>query len=91
MARPAVKANVSASASSVTLFASREGVSVRKLHNDSTAILYLDETGGTASATSYTTKIPADGYYEFPRPVADGIITGIWATATGTARTTEVA
>jgi hypothetical protein len=91
MARPAVKANVAASATSVTVFASREGVSVRKLHNDSTAILYLDETGGTASATSYTTKIPADGYYEFPRPVADGLITGIWASATGSARTTEVA
>jgi hypothetical protein len=91
MARPATLANVAASATSVTLFSAREGVSKRSIWNDSTSVLYVNLAGATASTTACSVKIPADGYYEFPSPTADGIITGIWATATGTARTTEVA
>ena len=82
------KANVAGSASSVTILAAnalRTGASV---YNDSTAILYLDVTGGTASATSFTIKLQADEYYEVPFGY-HGLITGIWASATGSARVTE--
>lgn len=85
------KSNVSASASSVTVLAANTSRKRWSVFNDSTAILYLDTTGGTASATSYTVQIPAGSYFEGPRPVNTGLITGIWASATGTARVVEFA
>jgi hypothetical protein len=47
--------------------------------------------GTTASATSFTVKIPASGYYEFPQPLYTGAVDGIWDAANGNARLTEVA
>jgi hypothetical protein len=86
----ATLANVAGSASSVTLAAanaSREGVVIM---NDSTAILYV-KFGATASATSFTYKLNGGETYESSGPVIyTGIITGIWASATGAARVTEL-
>jgi hypothetical protein len=82
------KSNVSGSASSVTILASNANRLGAKVWNDSTAILYLDESGGTASATSCTVKLMPDNYYEVPFHYT-GAITGIWASATGAARVTE--
>lgn len=83
-------ANVSASASSVTLFAANTAAKGRILFNDSASALYL-KYGSTASATSCTYKIPANSNWEMPpSPVYTGIITGIWDTATGNARITEL-
>jgi hypothetical protein len=31
----------------------------------------------------------ADAYYEFPAPLYTGVVDGIWASAAGSARTTE--
>ena len=91
MARAATLANVAASATSVALFPASGGVAARAVYNDSaSATLYL-KYGETASATSYTVAIPAGGYFEFPRPAYDGLVHGIWSSATGAARTTEVA
>ncbi len=90
MARGATHANVSASATTVVLFAAQEAVSMRSVWNDSTSAMYL-KYGATAAATSAVVKIPADSYFEFPRPTYDGLVHAIWTTATGTARTTEVA
>lgn len=85
----ATLANVSGSASSVTLQASNTSRKGWTIHNDSAAILYV-KFGSTASSTSYTVKLVADAYYEMPTTsVYTGIITGIWASATGTARVTE--
>ncbi len=89
MARTATLANVSASASSVVVFAACGGVTKRILHNDSAAILYL-KYGATASTTSYTYKIAADAHWESPDDYP-GVVHGIWSSATGAARTTEVA
>jgi len=88
----ATLANVSSSASSVTLFAAADRVDVqnRILHNDSSAILYL-KYGTTASDTSYTYEVAAGAHWEAPYPVYTGRIDGIWASANGAARTTEVA
>lgn len=85
------KSNVSASASSVTILAANTSRKRWSVFNDSSAILYLDTTGGTASTTSYTVQIPANGYFEGPQPVNTGLITGIWSSATGTARVVEFA
>jgi hypothetical protein len=82
-------ANVAGSASSVALFASNAAARGRVIHNDSTAALYV-KFGATASTTSYTVRLDADAYYEFPPPLYTGVVDGIWASATGSARTTEV-
>lgn len=80
---------VAASASSVTLKAlngSRLGLLV---YNDSTANLYL-KLGATASTTSFTVKVAAAAVYELPAPVYTGVVDGVWDSATGNARVTEL-
>ena len=84
----ATKANVSGAASSTTLLAANVGRLGAAIWNDSSAILYVDLTGGTASATSCSVKLAADDYLEVPFGYT-GLITGIWASATGAARVTE--
>lgn len=88
----ATVSSVSASTSAVTLFAATGGADIvgRMVFNDSTADLYL-KYGAAASSTSVTVKIPAGGYWEAPPPAFDGLITGVWSSATGSARLTEVA
>lgn len=80
--------NVSASATSVTVLAANSARDGATIWNDSSAILYL-KLGATASATSCTVKMVADAYYEVPYGYT-GIIDGIWASATGSARVTEI-
>lgn len=89
--RPATAtlSSVAGSASSVQLVAAaatRRGLAV---FNDSTAVLYL-KFGTTASTTSYTVQVPGGGYYEAPAPCYTGRVDGIWASATGNARITEL-
>lgn len=89
----ATLSNVSGSASSVTLLsanASRKGAIIT---NDSTAVCYV-KFGTTASTTSFTVYIlgsvsGAPSYYEVPFTYT-GRIDAIWASATGTARITEL-
>ena len=84
-------ANVSSSASSVTLFEANTAAVARFLYNDSSAVLYLKYGTTAASTTSYTVQVAAGGFYEFPgSPCYNGKVTGIWASANGAARTTEV-
>jgi hypothetical protein len=85
----ATLANVASSATNVTLFASNAAAKGRMIHNDSTAVLYV-KFGATATSSSYTVKMASDSYYEFPEPVYTGIVDGIWASANGSARCTEV-
>lgn len=84
------KTNVASNASSVTILAANSSRKGALIYNDSTAVLYLDLSGGTASATSYSVQIGAQGFYELPpQPIYIGLITGIWASANGNARVTE--
>lgn len=81
--------NVSASASSVTVLAANSSRLTATVYNDSSAILYL-KFGTTASTTSFTLAMAAGSYAEFPKTLyGTGIVTGIWASATGAARVTE--
>lgn len=84
----ATLANVSSSASSVTLFAAASDTNARTIYNDSTAVLYV-KFGATASTTSYTVQLAAGAYYEFPQPLYAGQVDGIWASANGAARLTS--
>jgi len=80
--------NVAGSASSVTLIASNTNRKGAMVQNDSTATLYL-KFGTGASATSYTVQMASGSYYEVPFSYT-GVITGLWGSATGFARCTEV-
>jgi hypothetical protein len=86
----ATLSNVAAAAISTSLLAAgayRKGVLV---FNDADEALLL-KYGATASATSYTVKIAAGGYWEMPWPVFTGALDGIWENApTGAARITEL-
>ena len=84
----ATTANVSSSASNVTVFAANGQAHGRAIYNDSTAVLYL-KFGATASTTSYTVQLASNTAYSFPTPVYCGQVDGIWASANGAARTTE--
>lgn len=81
--------NVASSASSVTLLSAAVGRLWAYIVNDSTQILYV-KFGATASATSYTALVAANGgTFEVPQWY-NGRIDGIWASANGNARVTEV-
>jgi hypothetical protein len=88
--RPASAAvtSVAGSATSVTILASNANRRGATIHNDSSAILYV-KFGAAATTSSFTAKLIADAYYEVPFSYT-GIIDGIWASATGNARITEV-
>jgi hypothetical protein len=92
VAATATTTSVTGSASAVTLLAANTNRTGASITNDSAAILYILLGTGTVSATNYTYAIDAKstvpGVVEIP---ADwhGIITGIWASATGAARVTE--
>lgn len=84
------KSNVGSSASSVTILASNANRKGAVIYNDSTQVLYLDLTGGTATNASYSVQVPSNGYFELPGIVIyTGAITGIWAAVNGNARVTE--
>ena len=86
----ATQTSVAGSASSVTILASNANRKMAVVYNDSTAILYLLLGTGPASTSTYTVQIPAQGYFELPLPTFTGQLTGIWASATGNARVTEL-
>ena len=82
--------NVASSATSVTILASNASRRGAVIQNDSTAILYL-KYGATASTTSFVYKLAAgDTLVIDLNQLYTGIIDGIWASANGFARVTEL-
>lgn len=82
------QSSVAGSGSSASLLASNANRLGATIFNDSTAVLYL-KLGATASTTSYSAQLAANAYYEVPFNYT-GAIDGIWASATGNARITEL-
>lgn len=76
---------------STTLLAANTARLGASVFNDSTALLYLS-LAATCTSTSHTVQVPAGGFYELPEGGAmyTGVITGVWASATGAARVTEL-
>lgn len=63
------------------------------VYNDSTAILYLQLGSGGTTTSVYTVQIAPGAYYELPvcqGGVYRGDIRGVWASANGNARVTEL-
>lgn len=83
--------NVASSASSVTLLSSNSSRLGGMFFNDSTSRV-LVKFGTTASATSFTTAIGPQGYFELPAATGlySGRIDAIWDAANGNMRITEL-
>lgn len=81
--------SVASSATSVSLLALNSSRRMATFYNDSTQVLYL-KLGTTASSSSYTIQMAASSYYELPAPIWTGAIDGIWASANGNVRITEL-
>lgn len=82
--------SVASSATSVSLLASTAGRLYASFFNDSTTVLYL-KFGATASTSSYTVQLAAGGYFEMSAArIYTGAIDGIWASANGNVRITEL-
>lgn len=88
-ASAATLGNVASSASNGALVAANANRLGLLVFNDSSAVLYL-KYGETASTSSFTVKIAAGAYWEMPQPIYLGQIDGIWASANGAARVTEL-
>ena len=84
----ATLANVSSSASSVTIVASNSARKGLIIFNDSTQVLRI-KYGATASSTSFTDIIYPNTTWFMVGQIYTGIIDGIWASANGSARYTE--
>lgn len=83
-----VSTSVAAAVADTQLLAANPDRIGATIFNDSTADMYL-KLGTGASATSYTVKLPEDGYYEVPYRYV-GAVHGYWSGAVGAARVTEV-
>lgn len=81
---------VAASTSSVVLRPTNFRRQHLMIFNESTAVLYL-AFDLIASATSYSLQIPPGGFVNFTPPMSHtGAVSGLWATANGFARITEI-
>lgn len=89
LASTSVVSSVAGSASNVSLLSSNSGRLGASFFNDSSATLYL-KLGTTASTSSHTVQIVSKAFYEVPVPVYRGEIDGIWDSATGAVRITEI-
>jgi hypothetical protein len=89
--------NVASSATNVTLLAANANRGAATIYNDSTSVLYL-KLGAGASSSSFTIMILPSDYYELPVVYIAGIpgvyqlqVDGVWVSANGNARITELA
>jgi hypothetical protein len=82
-------ATVTASTTAKTIQAANPGRRGLTIYNDSSSLLYVLLGAGTASTTVFSNRVAANSYYEVPFGFT-GIVSGVWTTATGNARVTEV-
>lgn len=86
--------SVAGSASSVTLLAANTARKGATITNDSSALLYVKLAASAASTSAYTVVLAGAAsapfaYFEVPFGYS-GEIRGIWASATGNGRVTEL-
>jgi hypothetical protein len=87
MATTANKTNVAAAVASTVLLAANAVRTGASIYNDSPAELIVS-MGATASATNFSVDMLPGAYFEVPANYT-GVISGLWAAATGFARVTE--
>lgn len=88
MAHTPALTSVAGANTSTSLLAANVNRIGAAVFNESTATLYL-ALNTAASVTAYTVQLAANGYYELPYGY-DGAVFGIWSSAVGNARITEL-
>lgn len=88
------KSNVTSAAADTIILAANANRRGGTIYNDSTAALYLSLGTTAASTTSFTVVLAGNGsgiggFYELPSGFT-GQVRGIWASANGFARVTEL-
>jgi len=81
--------NVAGAASSTTLAAANTARLGLFLFNDSNKDCFI-KYGTTASVTSFTVKLPPEGHHFIDGPIYNGRVDGIWSSANGFMRVTEL-
>jgi hypothetical protein len=89
-ATTAVKTNVTSTTTSTTILAANANRRGAIIFNDSTAILYISYGTSTTSTTSYSVRVAAAAVYLLDVPLYSGAMTGVWASANGAARVTDI-
>jgi hypothetical protein len=79
---------VAGSATDVTILASNSSRLGGSVFNDGVAILYLLLSSATSSNTVFSIALGPSQYFEIPFGYT-GVLKGLWASATGSARVTE--
>lgn len=79
---------IASTVGTVTLAASQTKRVALSIYNASANPLFM-KLGASATTASYSLMMVASGYYELPRPIYNGIVTGIWQTANGSAYISE--
>lgn len=94
IAMPVTVATLTSVASAITssvLLATNTARKSFVIYNESTSVLFV-AFAATASATAYTVQVLAGGTFVPPANLRiTGVISGIWTTANGFARITELA
>lgn len=83
-----VTTNIASTIGTVVLAASQPKRVNLAIYNASTQPMYM-KLGSGAKATDFTLMMVGSAYYELPRPVYNGQITGVWPTADGFAMISE--
>lgn len=85
----AVVTNVTSAAADTQLLAALTTRKGMLLYNDSAYTLFL-KYGTGASNSSFTAPLAPGGWWEMPNPIYTGQVNGIWSSAGGFARITEL-
>lgn len=88
-AKIGTETSVAGSASSVTILAANSDRMGAAVYNDSSAILYLRYSATAATTSTFTVKMFPEDYHEIFGGYT-GQLVGIWASAAGSARVTEL-
>lgn len=80
--------NITSTIGTVVLAAAQVKRTNLAIYNASTQVMYM-KLGSGAKSTDFTLMMVGSGYYELPRPVYNGQITGVWPTADGFAMVSE--
>ncbi len=81
--------SVPASITNVTLLSANSSRKGAAIFNDAALSILTIKLGAVASATSFTVRVSAGGFYEVPEAYT-GQIDGLWSIASGAARITEI-
>jgi len=84
----AVVTAITSTVGTVVLAAAQVKRVALSIYNASTNPLYM-KFGSGAKSTDFTLMMVGSAYYEIPRPIYNGQITGVWPTANGFAYITE--